>query len=412
MAFPTTNPATFPTGSTAFYGGGYRDVGVTNSVIVGFDTCIDTYGSSRARVEYDKVDCSGVTNAAIYGGNDSDIGDYLHLEISPLTSTSQATGCTALVRPGKGFFLEHAQGDFVDDVLVFLYATVGIELQSATSGNPQILQVGKIWSDFDSACSPGSSIGLLVDYGDFNGFVSIADAVVPGAFAQNVVIQNSSVPTTTTTFGRLFIGAAQTDGLTIGGGTGIMAGQVKIGHLIVNGGPAMPINYIDTTVQSPDTVSNSPVDIEHASFYSAHGGVAPFVSFATTPTPVPWNPITIHEIDTNTPTLTVFPNTGTVIPQCAPLASAASLVVPNSGDCFVLTGTTNITAMIGGVWPGREFTLYPPVSSGMEIIQGGNIYLASGATYTANASGSQAIRFGCVANSSSSTGCREEWRSQ
>lgn len=94
---------------------------------------------------------------------------------------------------------------------------------------------------------------------------------------------------------------------------------------------------------------------------------------------------------TNTPPAVMFPNqihdsagnknAGPVLS----IASAATIVIPGTGEFFDLTGTTSITSITAS-WPGRKVTLRFP-SGALTLTDGSNLKLAG--SFTSAATGDQ-----------------------
>jgi hypothetical protein len=404
MTFPVSDPATYPSGSTAFSSQGFEAPTLENDVIIGFDTCVNNYGSIRAFVHRVYVDCSGVANAAIYGGSDGDIGYYHDIKVQPLASTSLVADCTGIGRPGKGFWLNKTQAADIGEIITFVYHN-GIVFTSGVPdtgfGGAQQHQIGRLWIDYPASCAGAATAGgLIIDGGASQSIISFANVTISGV-GTGVQLVNAATPSDIH-FDYLYIGGVNGDGIRITAGNY----HLSIDEFVVNNSGSYALEYDDTT-------GTSQVTIGHASLYNIHGNVAPLINITSAAgTAAGYNPITVKSLFTNTPTLTLFQNSGAGVLPCKALVSAAALVVPSFPDCFALQGTTGITSMIGGVWPGREFVLYVPATPGPTITQGGNITLNGGVTFTPNVNALQSIAFRCAPNSPTTTGCREMWRSQ
>jgi hypothetical protein len=407
---------TFPVGDssgytgTAINSGGYRDPLLRDVVIIGFDTCVNFTGSSRVNISNIKLDCSGVTKAALYAGAGStDIGHYDNIEISPLASASVVAGCVATTRAGTGMWVDGSQSENMDGILIFFYKTAGLrltsELPTSGPGGPQQHQIGRVWVDYVSSCAIGTSIGVLIEGGNTAySFMNFESLVISGQ--QRPLVFRNIASASVTRVGYLYLnngnGTPDTSGaldaLTVEATGG---GNIDIGTLLVNTTPGYAINVLDVS-------GGTRINVSGASLNNVRNNVEPLMSVATA---MSYNPVSVGHIFSTAPTAALFGRVSAEVPKCPPLASAAALIVPQFPDCFALTGNTGITSMIGAVTPGRAFTLYV-LPTGPTITEGGGISLKGGLQFVPNAGQLQMIRFRCEENSPSSTGCREEWRSQ
>jgi hypothetical protein len=260
---------------TAITSNGNSDVSVVDSIILGFDTCINVFGSSRVYLDHDIVDCTGVTNAAIYGGNSTDIGHYLNLrlESSAGGSGGSPAGC-ATTRPGTGIKLVNDAAEYLDNVLVEFYQIADVALVSGAVAQEHM--IGKLWTDFTSniGCARGSSIGLQITGSPLNSlsFVTADQLVLQGS--QNGLVINGIANTSTTTLSNVYCGSIGNDCIQLGN-AGTTSGKTKIGSLVINTAAGYAIDVLDST-------GGTWFDLGGGYLNQVHGAVAPYISFPTT----------------------------------------------------------------------------------------------------------------------------------
>jgi hypothetical protein len=323
MTFPVVDASAFT--GTAVSGGGFNDVSVTDNIILGFDTCINVYGSNRVYLRHDYVDCSGVTHGAIYGGNNGDLGFYEDLKIQSLAGGSGGSpaGC-GILRPGSGFVLSGSQGEFVDNIIAQNFQTQNFAFVSTAQVGPQQHLIGKIWSDYPwFICPRGSSIGINITANPTNtsSYLHFNEVVADGT--QIPVLINLLNGNSDTTFDYLYGGASGSDFMQLGNGAGTSAGHVKIGALVINTAAGYAVNVLDNT-------GNTWIDIGGGYINNIHGNVAPYINVPNTYTN--WR---VKISDTLKTDLT---NSSTIMGAITiPTCTGGVGVGVGSGSCSVLT---------------------------------------------------------------------------
>jgi hypothetical protein len=267
MTFPIAD-ATGYTG-TALSAAGNDNFTVTNSVVIGFDTAITTYGGRRAYIENVRLDGSGVTNAVLYGGNNGDIGYYNHIKIQSLAGGSGGSpvGCGVL-RPGTGMKLSLDQVQHIDDIVIQNFQTAHLSLIGGTS--VQQHYIGRIWVDYPwFICSRGTSVGVAITSSPSGSqsFITFGSAVIAGV--QTGMTIDGVSPASDTSFGYLFLGGIGQDGVQLGSATPTSAGHLRINSLVA-GAPRYAINVLDTN-------NNSWIDVAGGVLASVNGGAAPYI---------------------------------------------------------------------------------------------------------------------------------------
>jgi hypothetical protein len=156
MTFP-------PPDASQFFGVAVDDRGwanstVTDTEIIGFDTCLWIRGL-RPYVARTLSDCAGNKMAAVeWDVGNTDSGYFLHSRINPLNGTGT---CQSLRRPGVGLRMggSGGPGALVDGIVVQGFDTYQYDFEGAS-----LTEVGQIWADNPiGACGPPSkSVGVLI----------------------------------------------------------------------------------------------------------------------------------------------------------------------------------------------------------------------------------------------------------
>jgi hypothetical protein len=147
MVFP-------PPDSTDFAGVAVDDRGranftVTDSEIIGFDTCLWIRGL-RPYINRGLADCSGVAKAAIeWDTGNTDSGYFRDWRVNPLNGSGT---CESLTRPGTGLRMggSGGPGAYVDGIVIQGFRTYQFDFEGHG-----VTEVGQIWAD-----NPISSCGL------------------------------------------------------------------------------------------------------------------------------------------------------------------------------------------------------------------------------------------------------------
>lgn len=344
MTFPVADDTAFA--GTGVSSAGFNSFSITDSQVIGFDTCVNTYGGNRVYAQHVYVDCSGVTNAAFYGGNNGDIGYYSHIKAQPLAGGTGGSpaGC-GVVRRGTGFKLNADQAQFIDEV-ASIFWTTGVAFVGGTS--VQQHTIGKLWADFPSniGCSRGSSVGLTISAGGSQSFLHFNHVVLAG-FQTGMTI-NGVDATSDTTFDYLYFGAIGQDGAQFGTAAPSPAGHVAISNLVVNSTPRYAVNMLDTA-------NTSWLDIRAGFMQLINGGAAPYINL---PSGLTRSNIHLSDsIKADAPAKIISPSTVSCTGlgasgTCALVASAipapfSGVVVLSPAGTPAATGNVTLTLPIG-----------------------------------------------------------------
>ncbi len=353
MTFPAANSSAFA--GTAITIGG-DDAAVYGCQIMGFNKAVYSSGYQRPRIEYlwhDNLNGIEITNCL-------DIPYVSHCHAWPFSNIGVGGSYTNICRSGIAYYFH----DLVDwgkitDCFSWGY-NIGFKITSANSCT--LTGCGA-----DNATSGGplntGSKGFVVD-------VNSTDTTLIGcqAAAQEVcgIYVNSAA-------------AVQTKiiGCTIwGGDSGTTGIQVDFGDVFILGGSIRDQND-GVTVNS----TGARVFIDGVRF---HGTLNKPVIAPT--------PSSLVFLSNNNDYQTF---TGSPAPSllCQTVASAASVVLPNSGDTFNITGTTNF-GTLGHGWAGREVTLI--FAASLTVFNGTgavtNMRLAGGSNFAAAAGSALTLR--------------------
>jgi hypothetical protein len=260
MTFPITDPSAYA--GIALTDAGFADFTVTDTLVVGFDTCIYITGK-RPTLVHDIVDCNGVSKAALEldtGNTDWGLVEDVHAQL-----LTNGNSCASIQRAGTGIRIAGPgpTGIYLNNVLAQNFKVAQFDFEQGTLGG------GVLWSDdvaFNGVWNcGGTSIGYLI---------------APGAFIQtNVVYGNAShigmqinSNGTNSRINYLSLNT-QVQGGTGGGncmvlGDGTHVGNIDVGTYVA-GGCGLKAIHVSTPAGS--------LDIQNAIMGSDNGGVAPYI---------------------------------------------------------------------------------------------------------------------------------------
>lgn len=261
MTFPATNSSAFA--GTALNDGGFGNFTVLGSVIIGFDTAIDTSGP-RPYIQYVYMDGNGSTHAVLYehnGNSDGGIFDNIKIQALATGNYGGSVTCAAATRTGTGFYMGGT--NFIGAMVSQNMRTAEIDIEGYTIANG-------LWADFPQPClgsySPtGVVVGntqLMVNHLDLNSTtIGILNKSTGGAVH----------------IGSLFLNTIGGDCIQLGTSGGIPGGAMTIENLVMNTGNASNcggyvVNYQDSTHASYLTVNSGLLQ---------NGGTAPYFSIPT-----------------------------------------------------------------------------------------------------------------------------------
>lgn len=382
MTFPQTSSSAWT--GTAINTQGNGSVEIINTQIVGFDVCVNGYGSSRPVYKRVYMDCNGgaatggtttpPTSATFVTGNEVDAGFVTDVKIQVIGTGAT---CPARERQGTGWYAHDslAGGVFADNVVVQDNQTFQYYLKNYNN-----FMGGHIWADYDSAggCAIGSSVGAAFnnvntahfDHLNINGTQTGLKDFGDTTNTQSVEISD------------LFLNGIGQDCVVVGG-TSSSAGQLTLDTFRTNVStvPApcgrYAINYADDGLTSF-------VKINHGNMYDVNGGISPYVFFTpNSNAPSPGWQVQIGNITTDLPAGSALIG-GNVLPGPQGIASAAALAVKPFQCSYMcsVSGTTSITS-ITGVSPGDEVTLQ--FQGILTVTNGNNLRLAGNANFTTGA---------------------------
>lgn len=345
MTFPVVDDTAFT--GTGVSSAGFNSFSITDSQVIGFDTCVNTYGGNRVYAQHVYVDCSGITNAAFYGGNNGDIGYYSHIKAQPLAGGTGGSpaGC-GIVRRGTGFKLNTDQTQFVDDI-TSIFWTNG----AAFVGGASIQQhsIGKMSLDYpwNVPCARGSSVGLSISAADNQSLLHFGTVQLSG-FQTGVTI-NGVDATSDTTVDYLYFGALGQDGVQLGTAAPSPAGHVTFSTLIANGAPRFAVNVLDTN-------NTSSLDVRGGFMQLINGGTAPYIN-------LPLNLVhsNIHisnSVKADNPTNILSP----ITVSCTGIGTSGTCAVGPSAIPAPFNGTVTLTVAGAGPTATGNIVLTIPFS--------------------------------------------------
>ena len=312
MTFPAADSSAFA--GTAFTGGG-DDFGVINCAIFGFNLAITSSNCQRPRLQHNNIDClSGVLVDSC-----ADVSYIFGNHCWPFATIAAGGGSTTLQRSGNGFkFTTLGDWNKVFQNFTYGYAR-GFWVSSCNS-----MTLHSCSSD--STGGFAGQIGFLIDGTSTDTRLDHCQA----AAQESGYYINTSAGVQTRMIG-CDSWACSTHGV-----------QVAAGDVSVIGG-------VQRDTGNAVTVTNnaSRVFVDHVRFNNIAGSHFN-ATVATTKVFIGKN----NDYG-NAAAGVAVANTNITSPI---IASASALVLPPSGDTFIVSGTTNINT-ISGMYPGREVTL-------------------------------------------------------
>lgn len=353
MTFPAANSSAFA--GTAITIGG-DDAVVYGCQVMGFNKAIYSSGYQRQKIEYllhDNINGIEITNCA-------DIAYVSHCHAWPFSNIGVGGSYTNITRTGKAYYF-HDLCDWakVTDCFSWGYA-VGFQVTSANS-------VTLLGCGADNAYSGGplvsGAMGFVIDG-------TSTDTSLIGCQAAAHDAAGAHVNTT---------GGVQTKIVNLsvwGGGSNSDGIRVTSGDVAILGGIMRGQNYGVRVLSSGMRVFIDGVRFETILAYPIYASPSSSLVFIG---------------DNDYSNFTAVPTANTAL--CQSVASAASVVLPNSGDTFNITGTTNF-GTLGQGWAGREVTLI--FSSSLTVFNGTgavtNMRLDGGSNFAAAAGSSLTLR--------------------
>jgi hypothetical protein len=263
MTFPAADSSGFA--GTGLSDAGYGNFTVIGSVIIGFDTAIDTSGP-RPYIQYVYVDGTGVTHPVIYEHNgNSDGGVFDNIKIQPLATGNYGGSitCAEATRPGTGFYMGGI--NFIGKIVSQNMRTAEFDFEFYTIADG-------IWADFPVAClsAPSSYTPTGVLIGNTQLMANHVDinSVSVGIISKNTGAANW--------IGSLFLNSVGGDCVQIGTSGGVAGGAFTIGDVVMNAGNASNcggyvVNYLDSTHLSYLTINSGLL-------HGANSGNPPYIN--------------------------------------------------------------------------------------------------------------------------------------
>lgn len=316
MTFPAANSSAFA--GTAITIGG-DDAAIASCLVMGFNKAVYSSSYQRQKIEYllhDNLNGIEITNCA-------DIAYISNCHAWPFSNIGVGGSYTNITRSGKAYYL-HDLCDWakVTDCFSWGYA-VGFQVTSANS-------VTLLGCGADNAYSAGplntGSIGFYISGTSTDTTLDNCQAAaqeVCGAYVNTT----GGVQTKIAGFSA-WGGDSGTDGILIDSGDVTILGGILRSQ---NNGVRVTSTGMRVFVDGVrfETILNKPILASSPSSLVFLGDSIDYSNFTGSPAPSL---------------------------LCQSVASAASVVLPNSGSTFNITGTTNF-GTLGHGWAGREVSL-------------------------------------------------------
>lgn len=354
MVFPAGNAAAFAGTAIEITG---DDASIFGCMVLGFNFGVKSINAQRPRIEYllaDNVNCVDVTNCL-------DVGYLSNCHCWPF-STIASSGSVAdwAVRNGNGFnihdgadwfkvtncfTLGYANGFLVSNVNSATFLSCGADGTASLAGSIGFNIIGNSQENRLIGCqASGLDIGFRV--------------ATTGGIQTNLVNCNSWGNHLASVNGRNLI---------------VLSGDVSVlGGTFRQGSSGVFVNNIGSRV----TITGVRIqDVTTAPIYNALSSPLIFLS----------NP----DFGNFTGAPAIFQGAVQDVP------SGATTTVPNSGDVFTVSGTTNFGALFGG-YVGRRVTLM--FTASVSVFHGGaapnGILLSGGVTFAAVANSTLSLVYG------------------
>lgn len=353
MTFPAADSSAFA--GTAITTGG-DDCAVANSMILGFSKGFYSSGYQRPKLSdvlMDNVNCVEITNCA-------DIAYITNCHAWPFATIATLGGYTTICRSGTAFYL-HDLADWAKLTGCFSFGyQIGFRVNAVNSAT--LLGCGA-----DNASNAGvpqlsGAIGFQIDGTSTD--TSLIGCQAAAHDAAGVYVNTTGGVQTKILNMSVWGGGPNSDGIRVASGDvaiigGIMRSQVN-GVKVQSSGMRVFVDGVRfETVTYP--------------IYASPSSSLVFVG------------------DNDYSNFTGIPTANTVL--CQTVASASSVVLPNSGDTFNITGTTNI-GQLGQGWAGRQVSLI--FAASLTVFNGtgtaANMRLAGGANFSAAAGSCLTLR--------------------
>jgi len=263
MTFPVLSPASYA--GIAVSDAGFADFSVTDTIIVGFDTCIYNTGK-RPYYVHDYLDCNGVSLAALeldVGNTDSGYAEDIKIQL--LGAGIGSGTCAGIQRDGTGLRVSGPgpTGVYLKDIVVANFKIAQYDFEQG------VLAGGTLWSDDVAYAATyhcgGTSIGYLIAPGAFiqaNNLYSNASQVGMQINSNGALSRINYLAVNTGTGG----GAEGTYCIQLGDGTRV--GNLDVGTASL---AACGTSAIHVATTSPQ------MHIQSAVIAATHGGVAPYI---------------------------------------------------------------------------------------------------------------------------------------
>jgi len=353
MTFPAANSSAFA--GTAITIGG-DDAAIASCLVMGFNKAVYSSSYQRQKIEYllhDNLNGIEITNCA-------DIAYISNCHAWPFSNIGVGGSYTNITRSGKAYYL-HDLCDWakVTDCFSWGYA-VGFQVTSANS-------VTLLGCGADNAYSAGplntGSIGFYISGTSTD--TTLDNCQAAAQEAQGIYVNTTGGVQTKITNFNAWGGDSGTDGILIDSGDVTILGGIIRSQ---NNGVRVTSTGVRVFVDGVrfETILNKPILAVSPSSLVFLGDSIDYSNFTGSPAPSL---------------------------LCQSVASAASVVLPNSGDTFNITGTTNF-GTLGHGWAGREVTLI--FAASLTVFNGTgavtNMRLAGGSNFAAAAGSALTLR--------------------
>lgn len=353
MTFPAANSSAFA--GTAITIGG-DDAAVASCLVMGFNKAVYSSGYQRQKIEYllhDNLNGIEITNCA-------DIAYISNCHAWPFSNIGVGGSYTNITRTGKAYYF-HDLCDWakVTDCFSWGYA-VGFQVTSANS-------VTLLGCGADNAYSGGplntGSIGFYISGTSTD--TTLDNCQAAAQEAQGVYVNTAGGVQTKIAGFSAWGGDSGTDGILIDSGDVTILGGILRSQ---NNGVRVTSTGVRVFIDGVrfETILNKPILASSPSSLVFVGDSVDYSNFTGSPAPSL---------------------------LCQTVASAASVVLPNSGSTFNITGTTSF-GTLGHGWAGREVSLI--FAASLTVFNGTgavtNMRLDGGANFSAAAGSCLTLR--------------------
>lgn len=346
-------PATISSNASAFSGTCVTiagdDASVMSCMIMGFNTAIYSSGAARLRVEYlyhDNVNGIEITNC-------NDVCYITNCHAWPFATIVSGQDWSNLIRTGTAYYV-HDLVDWARFTNCFSYGYFrGFRVKTADS---TILTGCGADNAYSGTPLHANSVGYYIEGTSYE--TKLVGCQAAAQATAGVFVSTDAGLSTFLTDQTIW--GCGTHGLLVSGG-----------DVIVQGG---------TVRNTPNAITEN----NAASTISVNGTT--FVDVSGKPINLAIASNKVHFKNCNFAAYTANPVGGSTL-TAASVASAASVTLPNNGDIFTITGTTNF-GTLGNGWLGRDVTLV--FSAALTVFNGTgsttSIKLLGGSNFTVGAS--------------------------